>query len=172
MILPPTIKYHPHLYHKPTKRYYPAMIGAITIYPSSKITGLHRTWLEPDGSNKAEIEPNKMMLGTTKGGAVRLATLIGKKLAIAEGIESALSYYLITGITTWATLSTAGMQNIILPPLEQVSDIIIVTDNDEAGINAAHNLKARLLKDGYVINIVMPEQEGFDFNDVLLWGLR
>lgn len=169
MIVPPTIKYHPHLIHSPTKTYHPAMIAAITEWPSSKITGVHRTYIKPDGSAKVDVEPNKMILGKANGGAVRLASL-GKKLAIAEGIETALSVQLVTGIPTWAALSATFMENIILPPPDQVPEVIIAADHDMAGIHAADRLAARLLSTGYQVEIIKPEQKGWDFNDVLMRG--
>jgi hypothetical protein len=145
------------------------MVAAITEWPSSKIIGIHRTYLKPDGSSKAEVEPNKMILGKVNGGAVRLASL-GKKLAIAEGIETALSVQLVTDIPTWAALSATFMENIILPPPNQVPEVIIATDHDMVCINAADRLAARLLRSGYQVEIIKPEQEGWDFNDVMMGG--
>ena len=45
--LPPTIKEHSSLYHKPNNSKYLAMVAAVTIWPGKAITGLHRTatWL-------------------------------------------------------------------------------------------------------------------------------
>ena len=51
---------------------------------------VHRTYLRPDGSGKAEVHPAKAMLGAALGGAVRVADGHGP-LVVAEGIETALS---------------------------------------------------------------------------------
>ncbi|MDA0781242.1 MAG: toprim domain-containing protein [Rickettsiales bacterium] len=163
--IPPTIKEHSSLYHKPSNSKHPAMVAAVTIWPNKTILGLHRTYIKPDGSGKANIEPNKMMLGSVKGGAVRLSKP-SSKLILAEGIETALSVAMSTGLSTWATLSTSGMLNVEVPPLEITQKIIIAADNDKAGIGAANKLADRLLSAGYRVQIAMPP-EGMDFNDLL-----
>jgi hypothetical protein len=38
-----------------------------------ELIGVHLTFLRPDGSGKADVEPRKAALGRVKGGAVRLA---------------------------------------------------------------------------------------------------
>lgn len=163
--IPPTIRYHHMLYHKPTGLHLPAMVAAINIWSCKNITGLHRTYLKPDGSGKADISPNKMMLGNTKGGAVRLSPP-SSQLILAEGIETALSVFISTGLPTWATLSTSGMLNVELPSLSITQKIIIAADNDEAGLRAANKLADRLLSAGYEVQIAMPPA-GMDFNDLL-----
>jgi phage/plasmid primase-like uncharacterized protein len=141
------------------------MVAAVTTWPDKTIIGLHRTYLQQDGSGKADITPNKMMLGNTKGGAVRL-TPPGKRLVIAEGIETAFSVYLSTELPTWAALSSSGLLNVKVPALDITQEIIIAADADKAGIGAADKLKARLLVDGYKVSIATPP-EGMDFNDLL-----
>jgi len=170
--IPDAIRYNPNLKHSETSSYCPAMVAAITLRSNDEVVAVHRTFLKPDGSGKAYVDPNKKMLGSVKGGSVKLGMATGEELAIAEGIETALSFYLATGITTWAALSAVSMQHIILPPSEQVSNIIIVADNDEAGINASNHLATRLHAEGYAVRIAMPEQKGWDFNDVLLRGAK
>jgi hypothetical protein len=167
MIIPPTIKYHPSLLHTPTGKYFPAMVGCITVWPERKPVAIHRTYLKPDGSGKADIELNKMMLGAIRGGAVRLAPP-DKKLIIAEGIETALSIFLLQGINTWAALSNTFLEFIILPPPQQAPEIVIAADHDDAGIKSAKILAARLTKLGHKVSIDTPPQEGWDWNDVLL----
>lgn len=164
--IPQTIRFHATLKHSETKSFYPAMISVITVWPSTVPAAIHRTYLKPDGSGKAELERNKMILGPAKGGAVRLDSH-SNKLIIAEGIETALSIQLATGIPTWAALSSTNMQSIILPPPEQVPEIIIAADNDEAGIKAANILAERALKLCHKVRIAIPKQQGWDFNDVL-----
>ncbi len=50
-----------------------------------------------------------MMLGTCRGGAVRLGPdrLV---IVVAEGIETSLSVSAASGLTAWATLSTSGLK--------------------------------------------------------------
>jgi putative DNA primase/helicase len=163
--IPATIKQYSNLYHKPSGLYYPAMVAAVSVWPDKTITALHRTYIKNDSSGKADISPNKMMLGKTKGGAVRLAAP-GKKLAIAEGVETALSIQISTGLPTWAALSTSGLLNVKVPPLDITHEILIAADGDSAGITAANKLATRLLEGGYKVSIATPST-GMDFNDVL-----
>jgi hypothetical protein len=141
------------------------MVAAVTLWPSKTIAGVHRTYLTADGTEKANLSPNKMMLGLIKGGAVRLSP-IGIKLILAEGIETALSCFYATHVPTWSCLSTSGMIDIVVPPLEITQDIIICADGDGAGQNAANKLANRLHRDGYGVRIA-PSPQGQDFNDIL-----
>ncbi|WP_164503863.1 DUF7146 domain-containing protein [Rickettsiales endosymbiont of Stachyamoeba lipophora] len=166
-IIPPSIKHHTNLYHKPTQRFYPAMVGMISMWPNcNEIIGLHRTYLDKASANKGKIDNNKMILGSCAGGAVML-TAPGKTLILTEGIETALSVYFATDFPTWAALSTSGLINIKLPELYITSEVIIATDNDAAGINAANKLAVRLLKEGYKVRIASPNRFKTDFNDLL-----
>ncbi|WP_316354697.1 DUF7146 domain-containing protein [Candidatus Trichorickettsia mobilis] len=151
----PSIRYHGNLYHSSLKKCFPAMVAAITRYGSDKIMGLHRTYLKGDGTDKADIYPNKMMLGQMKGGAVMLASA-DYKLVITEGIETALSVYVATGFATWASLSASGMINIQVPPVDITRKIIIAADADAAGIESANKLAIRLLDEGYKVSIAKP----------------
>jgi len=163
--IPRYIRYHPNLYHKPTGKSFPAMLSGVTKYDSDEIIALHRTYLKADGSDKADISPNKMMLGQVKGGAVMLAST-NSTLVIAEGIETALSVYAATGFPTWASLSAWGIISVQVPPLDITQEIIIAADADATGIASANKLAVRLLDEGYKVSIAMPSQ-GTDFNDLL-----
>lgn len=164
--IPPTIRFHPKLYHSDTKKFYPAMIGAVCCFPDRTITALHRTYLS-NGRGKTEVPNNKKMLGATKGGVVRLAPLCGNTLAMAEGIETSLSFQEMTGIPTWSTLSTSGLKNFIPPSLELIQEIVIAADNDEAGLEAAKKATNRLEEAGYKVNVFHPTTCK-DFADLIL----
>jgi DNA primase len=97
---------------------FPAMVAAIQ-GANGAIVGLHRTYLsiEPDGAVRklAGVAPDgdpltaKKMLGQAMGGAVRLAKA-GETLAIAEGIETALSVLqAFPDMPVWAVLSLVAM---------------------------------------------------------------
>jgi hypothetical protein len=110
---PPTIRFHPALKHGPTGLLAPAMVAAVTDWPSQEVLAIHRTFLKADGSDKARISQNKMMLGPCAGGAVRLA-VSGDELVLAEGLETAMSVLQSIGKPTWATLSTSGLKAVRL----------------------------------------------------------
>lgn len=163
-VIPPTLRFHPRLFHN-SRTYHPAMVAAVTLWPSKTVAGVHRTYLTVNGTDKAILSPNKMMLGFIKGGAVRLSP-IGIKLILAEGIETALSCFTATNIPTWSCLSASGMMDVVVPPLEITQEIIICADGDNPGEKAAHKLAERLHRTGYSVRIA-PSPQGQDFNDIL-----
>ena len=70
--VPPTLRYHPGLLHSPTGLVLPAMVAAVTNWPSRDVTGVHRTFLKMDGSGKAPVRDPKLTLAPLGAGAVRL----------------------------------------------------------------------------------------------------
>jgi hypothetical protein len=162
--LPPTLRFHPEAWHGPTARRYPALIAAVQ---GVGLPAVHRTYLRPDGAGKAGLDGgDKLMLGSTQGGAVRLADGLSR-LVVAEGIESGLS--LLCGllddpVTLWASLSTSGLRGLRLPP--QPSRLTIACDGDAAGREAAHALAEGAHALGWQVSILDPGA-GADFNDIL-----
>lgn len=127
---------------------------------------VHRTYLLPDGSGKARVDPAKAMLGAVSGGAVRLVEG-HPDLVVAEGIETALS--LTSGLlkrpaNVWAALSTSGMRGLALPCAP--GRLTIATDGDAAGQAAAHALAARADGLGWQVSLLVAP-DGLDWNDVL-----
>ena len=82
--LPRTLRFHGACWHGPTARRYPAMVAAVQ---GSGAAAVHRTYLRPDGSGKADIEGDKLMLGATAGGAVRLSDGLSR-LVVAEEVSN------------------------------------------------------------------------------------
>ena len=68
------LRFHPRCYYRPDEHspteVWPAMIAAVTDL-DGKITGAHRTWLAPDGSDKAPIDTQRKAMGDLLGHAVR-----------------------------------------------------------------------------------------------------
>lgn len=160
-----TLRYHPEVLHSPSGQSLPAMLAQIR-GPQGRPMGVHRTFLKPDGSGKADVSPAKMMLGPSSGGAVRFGP-DSPVIALAEGIETALSVARASRLTVWATLSTSGLKGLILPPAPAGEVIILCADHDEAGISAAETAAVRFEAEGRVVSIIHPHQSGADFNDVL-----
>lgn len=161
--LPDTLRYHPDCWHGATAQRLPAMVALIE---GGDRCAIHRTYLRPDGSGKAEVEPAKAMLGGTAGGAVRVADGQGP-LVVAEGIETALS--LSSGLlrgpaTVWAALSTSGLRGLRLPPHPQ--RLTIATDGDAPGREAGNALAERAAALGWTVSL-LPAPEGKDWNDIL-----
>jgi putative DNA primase/helicase len=99
------------------------------------------------------------------GAAVRLdAPAAG--LAIVEGIETGLAVRLSSGMPVWAALSTAGMENLVVP--DYVKLVVIAADHDVHGKGeaSARKLSARLLHSGHQVKILLPPGPG-DWADYL-----
>ena len=127
---------------------------------------IHRTFLARDGSGKAPVDPQKMMLGPCRGGVVRLADASpGDVLMVGEGIETCLAAMQATGHPAWAALSTAGLRTLDLP--QDVRDVIVLADGDAAGEAAARDCAWRWKRQGRRVRIARPPQ-GMDFNDMLM----
>ncbi len=166
MPIPPSLRFHASLKH-PSQAYLPAMVACVQA-PSGKISGIHRTFLRPNGSAKANAEPQKMMLGRCAGGAVRLGP-ISRTITISEGIETGLSVaQAIPEISVWVALSSSGLMSINLPT--EVREVFIAADRDEngAGERAAYIATDRLIRQDQtrIIKVVTPRSFG-DWNDVL-----
>ncbi len=164
--LPESLRFHRSLRH-PSGTYHPAMVADV-VNAAGEWVAIHRTWLRPDGLGKAGVTPDKMSLGPTKGGAVRLGEG-GDTLVLGEGIETAASAAMLLGVpAVWATISSSNMKNIIIPA-GSMTEIVIAADNDAngAGLAAAEVLRQRLLIEHRKVSIRQPKIEGQDFNDVL-----
>jgi hypothetical protein len=100
-------------YLAPAGEFPPAMIAAFGMaretlpgeiaITEADIRGVHLTRLKPDGSGKAGTDRDKIMIGKSRGAPIVLAPVNdGLGLAIAEGIEDALSIHDATGLGAWA----------------------------------------------------------------------
>lgn len=161
--LPEMLRFHPECWHGPTARRWPALVALVE---GCDRLAVHRTYLRPDGQRKAAVEPAKMMLGATAGGAVRLVQAEGP-LVVAEGIETALSLasgLLRTPATIWAALSAPGIAALRLPDLP--GRLTVATDGDEAGRTAGNKLAERATALGWQVSI-LPAPDGRDWNDIL-----
>ena len=157
------LRFHPSCWHSSGK-HLPAMVARVL---GSDGYAIHRTYLKPDGSGKADVEPAKAMLGNCAGGAVRLAEAEGP-LVVVEGIETGLSLdsgLLQVPATIWAALSTSGMKTLRLPVMP--SRLTIASDGDTAGREAAHMLAERAYKLGWTVSF-LHAPDGNDWNDVLM----
>jgi putative DNA primase/helicase len=146
-------------------RWHPMMVAAVV--RDTLVIAVHRTFLRRDGRGKAGLDPDKMMLGPCKGAAVPLAPA-EPVLAVAEGIETALSFMQATAVPTWAALSAGGIRNLVLP--EIVREVVIAADPDPVGLIAARAAARRWLAQGRSVRIARPPLNS-DFNDLLRAGL-
>jgi putative DNA primase/helicase len=168
-VIPPehedALRFIPNLLHRPTNMRHPAMVAANRDPVTNELLGLHRTYLRADGCGKAEVSPARMMLGKKAGGVIKLWNdeLVTHGLAIAEGIETALSIAHAFK-PAWSCLDAGNLA--AFPVLAGIESLTIAADHDEAGIRAAEECAARWHAAGREVRIVLPPAPGADLNDV------
>lgn len=160
------LRFHPRCYYRPddhaSLETWPAMIAAVTDL-NGRITGAHRTWLAPDGSNKAPVETQRKAMGDLLGHAVRFGVPVDV-MAAGEGIESVLSVrQAIPDIAVAAALSAAHLAAILFP--EALRRLYVIRDNDPAGDSARDRLIERASAVGIEVIVLSPILE--DFNEDL-----
>ena len=165
--VPPTLHYHPALYHPFEKKSFDGMVAEIK-NPAGEIIGVHRTYLK-DGA-KAKIEKQRLAKKAVEnmaGAAIQLYKPKDGRLGVAEGIETALTCHELYGCAVWSVLNTAMMVN--FQPPEGVDTVLIFGDNDKnfSGQKAAYALANRLINEGYKVKIYFPPVPGDDFLDEL-----
>ena len=164
LCMPQTDALRHKVLNHPSGGIWSVMIALVTRGEDNTPIGIHRTYLSPDGTGKAPVHPQKMMLGRCSGGAVRLAEPTDV-LMIGEGIENCLAAMQATGLPAWAALSTSGLKSLEL--LDTVRDIILLADGDDAGEAAAQTCAKRWIAQGRRVRIARPPH-GLDFNDLLV----
>ena len=157
------------------------MLAAITNGDGEHVA-THRTWLARDDAGrwiKAPLRDAKKTLDSYAGGFIPLwrgasgkplrSAPIGETVAIAEGIETALSVAVACPeLRTLAAVSLGNMARIALPPA--VRTVILCADNDgPENVSAARALAetvARFSAEGRQVRVARPPI-GKDFNDTL-----
>ena len=132
------LRFHPRCYYRPDDysptETWPAIIARVTDL-DDRMTGAHRTWLDPDGFDairlgKAPIDTPRRAMGDLLGNAVRF----GKPrdiMAAGEGIETVLSLLsLFPALPMAAGLSSAHLAAIRFPP--GLRRLYVLRDNDAA----------------------------------------
>jgi hypothetical protein len=166
--VPPALRFAPAIWHKEVGARFPAMVGLVE-HTKHGAVGIHAVYLNRlDASVRFTTEPRKRSWGPVKGGAVRLAPA-GPVLAIAEGIEDALTYMQATGTPSWAAISDTGVRGFVPPALAETTTLILIEDNDQnrVGQHATAAAARRFAKAGYEIKIARPAV-GKDINAALL----
>jgi hypothetical protein len=161
-----SLRFHPRCYYRPgadaPTEIWPAMIAAVTDL-QGRITGAHRTWLDPSGRDKAPVDTPRRAIGHLLGNAVRFG-LVSDVMAAGEGIETMLSLRCVmSSMAMVAALSAAHLGAILFPAT--LRRLYIVRDDDRAGDGAMKALIDRTRVAG-IEAIVLSPQCG-DFNEDL-----
>jgi hypothetical protein len=160
------LRFHPRCYYRPDDNApteaWPAMVAAVTDLCGA-ITGVHRTWLAPDGLGKAPIDTPRRAMGGLFGHAVRFGAA-GDVLAAGEGIETILSLRCaLPALPMAAALSANHLAALQFPPA--LRRLYIARDADAAGDTAVAALTERAEAAG-IEALVLSPQFG-DFNEDL-----
>ncbi|MFG1480515.1 toprim domain-containing protein [Xanthobacter sp. V4C-4] len=161
-----SLRFHPHCFYRPAAhgpiQPLPAMIAAVTDL-RERVMGIHRTWLAPDGSDKAGIATPRRAMGHLLGHAVRFGST-DDVMATGEGIETILSVRTaLPSLPMAAALSAAHLAVFAFPP--RLRRLYIVCDNDPAGNKARDSLIARAASAGIEAIVLSPALG--DFNEDL-----
>lgn len=164
--LPNTLRFHPHLFHRDSATYAPALVALVQDVHGEP-RAVHRIWLNHPDATKASLVPVKMSIGSTSKHAVRLGGP-EHRIALAEGIETCLSFRQLRdaeSVGGWATLGWPGLAAVVLP--DTVRDVIVAGDNGTIGRKTAIELRDRLLRTGRQVSGCFPREGLSDFSDVL-----
>lgn len=170
------LRFHPRCYyrsdeHSPTETW-PAMIAAVTDL-EGKLTGAHRTWLDPDGFSeatfgKAPIDTPRQAMGRLLGHAVRFGAA-DDVLAVGEGIETMLSLRCaLPDMPMAAALSANNVAAFLLPPA--LRRLYIARDADATGDAALAALTERADATGIEALALSPRMGDFN-EDLRAFGL-
>lgn len=162
-MVPPDLRFHPALLHSDGGRH-PAML-ALMRYPNGEAASLHRTYLTMDGEKAKVGEAKKFMQGKPlQTSSVRLGTA-NRRLGIAEGIETALAASRRFLLPVWAA-TNAVLLEAWVPP-QGVEEVLIAGDNDTSftGQASAFVLARRLVRDGYKVQVQIPNVVDRDWAD-------
>jgi len=179
------VRFHPSLSYYDGEQWvddFPAIVSMVSD-AAGKAATIHRTFITEDG-RKAPVPFQKKLMRypeekSLTGGAIRLGK--GETvLAVAEGLETALSVAQGMGLPVWCVIN-ANLLEKFIPPAS-IGKIIVFADKDLPtkqhpgghGQEAARNLVQRLWQAGVKASIAIPEGEipagrkSLDWNDVLL----
>ena len=138
------------------------MIAAVTDH-RDRITGAHRTWLDPRRRDKAPLDTPRRAMGDLLGNAVRFGTG-GEVMAAGEGIETVLSVrQVLPDMPMLAALSAAHLAAILFP--DTLRRLYILRDDDPAGDGARDSLVERANAAGIEAIVISPQLG--DFNEDL-----
>lgn len=165
-----SLRFHPRtpLGPKGYTRFLAAMIAVVSLDEGP--IAIHRTFLSNGSWEKAQFAKPKRALGALREGAVRLFAPAGGTLGLAEGIESAMSAYALTGIPAWATLGNERFGLVGIP--ESITELHLFVDHDAGGELAAERGLAAYAHDGRTIHVRKPSARDTDWNDELQAWLR
>jgi hypothetical protein len=172
-----SVRFQPRCYyHRPDQdapEIWPAMIARVTDLDGA-LTGVHRTWLDPEGFEpnrlgKAPIDTPRRAMGDLLGNAVRFGESDDDVLAAGEGIETMLSLRCVLPTMPMAAALSANHLS-AMSLSSSLRRLYIARDADAAG-EAVQKTLTRRAKAAGIEAIALSPRLG-DFNeDLHVFGL-
>ena len=146
---------------------YPVMLARATD-EAGRLVALHRTYLTAAGEKAPVSAAKKMSAGAMGNALVRLFPA-SNLLCLSEGIETALSVHMLTGLPAWSVISLSGFKRFDAVPVG-LEKLLIYGDNDASfsGAAGAYELATRLRAKypHLAVEVRIPTRVGEDWNDV------
>lgn len=169
----PGLSYYCDVEHK-FKGKFPALLAVFKDKEGSNLT-IHRIYLKPDGSGKAEVSNPKKLMSPPNymgGGAFRLGEPLpladgGKYIGVTEGIETALALTNANKLPCWPLYSDTVLA--LFEPDPDITRVLIWADREpsKAGWKSALKLQEKLRKKGLYCEIAYPDFLDADKEDWL-----
>src|SRR5262249_38924003 len=161
------LRFHPRRFYRitdevtGTDRYevWPALLATVTALDGT-VTGIHRTWLDPSGRDKAPVSSPRRALGELLGHSVRFGTATDV-IAAGEGLETVLSVRTALPAMPMAAALSANHLAAFRPP-PTLRRLYVAQDNDPAGLRAMLQLSVRAQAVGIEAKPLTPMLKDFN----------
>jgi hypothetical protein len=159
------LRFHSSVYYRETEdaplQTWPALLAAVTDLDGT-ITGIQRTWLDPQHPRKALVADPRRALGHLLGNGVRFGG-VTDTLAAGEGLETMLALKsVLPFLPMIAGLSANHLAVLEFSPAWR--RLYVARDNDAAGLNAANRLHERGAAAGIDVRDLVPVHADFNLD--------
>lgn len=171
------LRFHPsvnHWHDKVLIGQCPALLSLVTSFDGG-VVNIQTTFLTNEG-RKADVPTVKKLspaAGSLSGSSIKIGAPTARQdgslaLGVAEGLETALAASMLFGLPVWSAVCASGLKS--FAPPQTIKNIYIFGDNDisQVGQNVSQELGERLMHEGHVVRVHIPEKAGTDWADVLL----
>lgn len=166
-VIPKNVGYHPSLaYYDDGQRVgeFPAMVSRVLTVAGERVS-FHVVYLTPDGQKAKVRSPKKILSSVDDGAGVYLSEL-GPSVVVGEGVETTLAGMQIFGLPGVSGMTSGGLERLKLPSVVREVKILADADRSFTGQAAAFVLAKRLVAEGRVVTVELPEI-GTDYADML-----
>lgn len=161
----PDLRFHPECPRGRDR--VPAMVALMRDPVTAQAVGIHRTFLNPNGTKarRDDADTGKAMLGGA--GVVMLSGSadVTLSLFLTEGIENAIAAILGGWSPCWAAGSAGGIAS--FPVLAGIETLTVIADADKAGREAAEKCAQRWADADREAQVIEPTTPGADLNDIV-----